>query len=338
MHGRAAHGSRPDLGVDAIAATGVVLTRLEALARALLARDPHPLLGTPSVHASVISGGQEFSSYPERCFLQGERRTLPGETDAAIAAEVAALAAGVDATTRLVFSRPPLETDPARAGAGRRPGGRHGVVRRGRVLDGRRAARSGRDPDGDLRAARRRCARGRRVGRGRESCPVRRRVRRGCPVARLGQAEHILARRTHSGRERAGQHRRFTECRHLDAGRVRKRAGESILIGSSNRSPFAPIPPPRTTRSTSATAATGRTCSAMRRASSPDDLPASGSPARAAAKIGRGSNGGSSDVTPRVPPQAPGRTPRPRRRRVGVGADADERVVELAGGAVATAV
>jgi acetylornithine deacetylase len=110
--GRAAHGSRPDLGVDAIAAMGVVLTRLEELARELLAREPHPLLGTPSVHASVISGGQEFSSYPERCLLQGERRTLPGETDDELAAEVATLAAGVDATTRLVFSRPPLETDP----------------------------------------------------------------------------------------------------------------------------------------------------------------------------------------------------------------------------------
>jgi len=113
VRGRAAHGSRPDLGVDAIAATGVILTRLDQLSRDLLAREPHPLLGTPSAHASLISGGQEFSSYPERCLIQGERRTLPGETDDEIAAEVAALAAGVDATTRLVFSRPPLETDPS---------------------------------------------------------------------------------------------------------------------------------------------------------------------------------------------------------------------------------
>jgi acetylornithine deacetylase len=115
VRGRAAHGSRPDLGIDAIAATGVVLTRLEQLAADLLARGPTPLLATPSIHASVISGGQEFSSYPDRCLLQGERRTLPGETDDEIAAEVAALAAGVDATTRLVFSRPPLATDPAHA-------------------------------------------------------------------------------------------------------------------------------------------------------------------------------------------------------------------------------
>jgi acetylornithine deacetylase len=113
VQGRAAHGSRPDLGIDAIAAAGVVLTRLEGLARELLAREPHPLLGTASAHAALISGGQEFSSYPERCLVQGERRTLPGETDDAIASEVAGLAAGVDAATNLVFSRPPLETDPA---------------------------------------------------------------------------------------------------------------------------------------------------------------------------------------------------------------------------------
>lgn len=111
--GRAAHGSRPDLGVDAIAAMGTVLTRLAERAAALLREEPHPLLGTPSLHASVIAGGQEFSSYPERCVLQGERRTVPGETDAGVAAEVAALATGLDAEARVVFSRPTLEQDAA---------------------------------------------------------------------------------------------------------------------------------------------------------------------------------------------------------------------------------
>jgi acetylornithine deacetylase len=112
-HGRAAHGSRPDLGVDAIAAMGTVLTRLEAHAAALLQREPHPLLGTPSLHASLISGGQEFSSYPERCVLEGERRTVPGETDADVAAELTTFTAGIDAEARLVFTRPTLEIDPA---------------------------------------------------------------------------------------------------------------------------------------------------------------------------------------------------------------------------------
>lgn len=86
-HGRAAHGSRPDLGTDAIAHMGRVLGRLEALGRDLAARPAHPLLGHASVHASLIQGGQELSSYPERCTLQVERRTLPGETLESIEAE-----------------------------------------------------------------------------------------------------------------------------------------------------------------------------------------------------------------------------------------------------------
>jgi acetylornithine deacetylase len=91
--GRAAHGSRPDLGTDAIAHMGRVLGRLEDLQRELESRPPHPLLGHASVHASLIQGGQELSSYPERCTLQVERRTLPGETLESIEAEWRALLA-----------------------------------------------------------------------------------------------------------------------------------------------------------------------------------------------------------------------------------------------------
>ncbi|MFP5362613.1 MAG: M20/M25/M40 family metallo-hydrolase [Thermoleophilia bacterium] len=76
--GRAAHGSRPDRGIDAIAGIGPVLAGIAALQERLDAA-PHPLLGPASVHASLIEGGQELSSYPERCVLGIERRTLPGE-------------------------------------------------------------------------------------------------------------------------------------------------------------------------------------------------------------------------------------------------------------------
>jgi acetylornithine deacetylase len=77
--GRAAHGSRPRDGRDAILRMGRVLTQLEALDGRLQAGAPHPLLGTASLHASVIEGGHELSSYPVRAWLQFERRTLPGE-------------------------------------------------------------------------------------------------------------------------------------------------------------------------------------------------------------------------------------------------------------------
>jgi len=85
--GVAAHGSRPHLGIDAIAKMGSVLRELERLGQELGRRPAHPLLGQASVHASLINGGQELSSYPERCVLAVERRTLPGETAGMVTAE-----------------------------------------------------------------------------------------------------------------------------------------------------------------------------------------------------------------------------------------------------------
>jgi acetylornithine deacetylase len=88
--GRSAHGSRPHLGVDAILKMGAALTALEQLDRSLADRT-HPLLGRASVHASLIEGGVELSSYPAQCKLGLERRTLPGETGEQIAAEIESL-------------------------------------------------------------------------------------------------------------------------------------------------------------------------------------------------------------------------------------------------------
>jgi acetylornithine deacetylase/succinyl-diaminopimelate desuccinylase-like protein len=90
--GRAAHGSRPDLGEDAIAKAGPVLSAIAALDESLGART-HPLLGRGSVHASTIAGGVELSSYPARCVIGVERRMLPDETVQDVEAELAALGA-----------------------------------------------------------------------------------------------------------------------------------------------------------------------------------------------------------------------------------------------------
>lgn len=94
-HGRAAHGSRPDLGIDAIAKMGHVLVDLDALDRTLRANPLHPLLGSGSLHAGVIAGGAEFSTYPDRCLLQAERRTVPGESLAQVEAEIGGLLDGL---------------------------------------------------------------------------------------------------------------------------------------------------------------------------------------------------------------------------------------------------
>jgi acetylornithine deacetylase len=88
IEGRAAHGSRPDLGIDAIAKAGRFLVALEDLANRLAAGPEHPLLGAASVHASVIRGGEERSSYPAECTVAIEWRTLPGQGSASVEAEL----------------------------------------------------------------------------------------------------------------------------------------------------------------------------------------------------------------------------------------------------------
>jgi len=96
--GVAAHGSRPDLGVDAIVKMGKVLLGLEELDRSLRAAPSHRLLGSGSVHASLIQGGQELSSYPGHCSLGVERRTVPGETLQKVESEIPRICEQIAAT------------------------------------------------------------------------------------------------------------------------------------------------------------------------------------------------------------------------------------------------
>jgi acetylornithine deacetylase len=95
--GRAAHGSRPEEGLDAIVHMGHVLRELEELAQRLQTGPAHPLLGKGSVHASLIQGGQELSSYPELCRLSVERRLVPPENVTTFEAELRALTGRVAA-------------------------------------------------------------------------------------------------------------------------------------------------------------------------------------------------------------------------------------------------
>jgi acetylornithine deacetylase len=113
--GVAAHGSLPALGVDAILKLGPILTGLAELERSLGDR-PHPTLGPGSLHASLIEGGRELSTYPDRCVLQLERRTLPGETAQAIEREIEAVLdrcraadPGLVVTSRTLLVRDPFE-------------------------------------------------------------------------------------------------------------------------------------------------------------------------------------------------------------------------------------
>ena len=116
FQGVAAHGSRPDVGVDAIRHAGALLGELDALEASLSSRTPHPLLGNASFHAGTIRGGSAWSIYPEACVLTLERRTLPGEAPEIFLSEVEAAlkrvqerVPDVDAALRLDMVRPASE-------------------------------------------------------------------------------------------------------------------------------------------------------------------------------------------------------------------------------------
>ncbi len=115
-HGRAAHGSRYLEGIDANLRMGRFLAELDRLERSLRARPPHPLLGTPSLHAAVLRGGTGLSTYAANCVLQIERRMVPGETPEGVMQEVEDILASLrradpafEAEARMLLARPSYE-------------------------------------------------------------------------------------------------------------------------------------------------------------------------------------------------------------------------------------
>jgi len=118
IHGKAAHGSRPELGIDAIAKAGHFLVALEKYGNEL-ATHGHPVLGPGTVHASLISGGEEASSYPAECRITIERRTVPGDTVESVHRELVTILDGLTGTVDNFswslsqgLSRQPFQADP----------------------------------------------------------------------------------------------------------------------------------------------------------------------------------------------------------------------------------
>jgi acetylornithine deacetylase len=112
--GRAAHGSQWDVGVSANAQAGRLLVALDDFDRTVLRARTHPLLGPASMHPAMVRGGVGLSTYAPSCLIQLERRSLPGESEAAIVGEIEAVArdAGVEATVRSTLFRPPMLCPP----------------------------------------------------------------------------------------------------------------------------------------------------------------------------------------------------------------------------------
>jgi acetylornithine deacetylase len=116
VRGVAAHGSRHDVGVDAIAMAALVVADLEDWQQRVLTTRAHPLLGRPSLHASFIKGGSGLSTYPEHCTVTLERRTVPGEQPADFVRELEESVARVrashpalDAVVKPGFAQAPNE-------------------------------------------------------------------------------------------------------------------------------------------------------------------------------------------------------------------------------------
>lgn len=117
--GVAAHGSRPDIGLDAVGRMGRILTGVVDLDTGLRRQRGHPLLGTGSIHASRIEGGKELSTYPDRCVVSLERRTIPGEDGPSALAELEEVIASAHrtdpqlaASVRILLERPSSELQP----------------------------------------------------------------------------------------------------------------------------------------------------------------------------------------------------------------------------------
>ena len=119
IFGQAAHGSLPHRGIDAIVKAGNVLTAIEKFGKTDLSQKTHPLLGSPSIHASLIEGGTELSTYPDYCKIELERRNLPGEDRQAVTAEIRDLLQNIQrqddqfkADFNVFFFRPAFEISP----------------------------------------------------------------------------------------------------------------------------------------------------------------------------------------------------------------------------------
>lgn len=115
--GKAAHGARPDLGINAVRSMARVVELLEGdYAAELALRPDHPLLGRPTINVGRIRGGSQPNIVPDRCVIEVDRRTVPGETEAGAKREIETFLRKRGVSVTLVdmkgVTAPPLETDP----------------------------------------------------------------------------------------------------------------------------------------------------------------------------------------------------------------------------------
>ncbi len=114
--GRAAHGATPQLGKNAVHEMARIVDVLETEYAAQLKKKRHPLLGAATVNVGTICGGAQPNIVPAGCAIGIDRRTLPGETEASVRREIAALLKSKKLNARF-YNRKlapalPMETSP----------------------------------------------------------------------------------------------------------------------------------------------------------------------------------------------------------------------------------
>ncbi|RLE01242.1 MAG: acetylornithine deacetylase [Bacteroidetes bacterium] len=119
VEGKAAHGSRFQDGKDAVLLMGRFLVELEKFRAVLIQREGHHLTGPPSIHTSLIKGGSDMCTYPPRCTVSIERRTVSGESEPQVTQEIQRIINKLmeedpdySARIKLIAERSALDTDP----------------------------------------------------------------------------------------------------------------------------------------------------------------------------------------------------------------------------------
>lgn len=115
-HGKAAHGSRPELGRNAVHTMARVVDWLETDYAKQLAKRKHPLLGPATVNVGSIRGGTQPNIVPDLCEISVDRRTIPGENDAVIIRDLRAQLRARGLTVEVADNKNaapcrPMETD-----------------------------------------------------------------------------------------------------------------------------------------------------------------------------------------------------------------------------------
>ena len=82
--GKAAHGSTPHLGENAIETMTHVIKALDSLRMERV----HPLLGKPTLNIGLILGGTKINVVPDQCEIALDRRLIPGEQKQEVLEEI----------------------------------------------------------------------------------------------------------------------------------------------------------------------------------------------------------------------------------------------------------